>query len=76
MHYICLYIIESPTDGVHPSGEADSDDDVTGVFINEWLGAIVDSIIGYIIVQILGWKGIGNSGKAQLSVDLDYLRFV
>lgn len=61
-------------DGVHP-GEAD-DDDATGVFINEWLGAIVDSIIGYIIVQILGWKGISGSGRAQLCVDLDYLRLV
>ena len=52
----------------------DDNIDITSLFINEWLGAIVDSILGYFLAGILQLNRINRSGAAQLCVDIDYLR--
>jgi hypothetical protein len=44
-------------------------------FVNEWLGAIVDSIIGNILAQVVQIQVLSPSGRAQLEVDLAYLRY-
>lgn len=43
-------------------------------FVNEWLGAIVDSIVGVILAQIVQITVLSPSGRAQLEVDVSYLR--
>ena len=42
-------------------------------FVNEWLGALVDSIVGAILAQAVQIQALSPSGRAQLEVDLAYL---
>lgn len=49
--------------------------DVGSQFVNEWLGAIVDSILGYFLAGVLQLSHLSRSGAAQLCVDIDYLRY-
>lgn len=48
--------------------------DIGAQFVNEWLGAIVDSILGYFLAGVLQLSHLSRSGAAQLCVDIDYLR--
>lgn len=51
--------------------------EVASNFVNEWLGAIADSVVvGVFLLQVLKLDTLTSAGAAQLSVDIDYLRFV
>jgi Golgi complex component 7 (COG7) len=42
-------------------------------FVNEWLGAISDSVVGVIFSQIVQIQILSPIGRAQLEVDLAYI---
>lgn len=63
-------------------GLLESEDNVSGGqtvhFVNEWLAAIADSVMGLYLARLLVADGSSKTGlpvaaRAQLSVDLDYL---
>lgn len=56
--------------------ESVEDTDIAGVFVNEWLGAIVDTIVGLFVAQVLQLDSVRPQGAAQLCVDIDYFRYV
>ena len=58
------------SDAVNQNG----DEDASLVFVNEWLGAIVDYDIGLLVVQLVSIPKYSSSGRTQLNVDLDYLK--
>ena len=41
--------------------------------MNEWLGAIADSVVGLIVGQIAQISCLSPSGRGQLEVDLAYI---
>ncbi len=53
---------------------AEEEEEPVMVFVNEWLGAIVDFDIGLLVVQLLAVPHFSVAGRAQLSVDLEYLK--
>ena len=59
-------------------GEADKaeETEVASSFVNEWLGAIADSVVGVFLLQVLklAQNSLTAAGSAQLCVDIDYLR--
>ena len=58
-------------------GEEQNDANValSMTFVNEWLGAIAESVIGIIFAQIVRIPVLSPPGRAQLEVDLVYIRF-
>ena len=52
----------------------DADDDDVLQFVNEWLGAISDYTVGVLLVEICQISKLSALGKAQLRVDLTYLK--
>jgi hypothetical protein len=52
----------------------DADDDDVLQFVNEWLGAISDYTVGVLLVEICQISKFSALGKAQLRVDLTYLK--
>jgi hypothetical protein len=52
------------------------DSDISASFVNEWLGALTDSVLGCLVVQIMKLDHLSRAGAAQLCVDIDYLRFL
>jgi hypothetical protein len=55
-----------------PIGSTPSAED----FVNEWLGAIADAIVGLIVAQIGNIRILTSIGAAQLVVDIEYIRSV
>ena len=53
--------------------DVDEDDDVLR-FVNEWLGAVSDYSVGILVVQICQISKLTALGRAQLRVDLAYLK--
>ena len=45
-------------------------------FVNEWLEAVCDSLCGFLLCQVLLIPVLTASGRAQLAVDIDYLKNV
>ena len=56
------------------TGVAGGEDDQLLVFVNEWMGAIVDCDVGTLAVQLCGVPRFSDVGREQLRVDLEYLR--
>ena len=52
------------------------DDEAVVKFVNEWLGAISDAIIGSVLVQICQIAVLSPTGCAQLLTDIGYLENV
>lgn len=50
-----------------------SDDTASLNFVNQWLGALGDALAGALVVRIVQIKQLSATGRAQLTVDLDYL---
>lgn len=51
-----------------------SDDEAAAMaFVNEWLGAVSDATMGFVLGQIALVKKLTAVGRAQLIVDLDYI---
>ncbi len=44
-------------------------------FVNEWLGAIADAIVGLLLGQVAHVPVLSTAGCAQLITDLEYLRY-
>lgn len=44
-------------------------------FVNDWLGAFSDSILAFMLCQILTVPKFSNHGRNQLTSDFDYFRF-
>ena len=61
----------------YDGGEEQNDANValSMTFVNEWLGAIAESVIGIIFAQIVRIPVLSPPGRAQLEVDLVYIRF-
>ena len=55
--------------------EMEEEDDVLR-FVNEWLGAISDYTVGVLLVQVAQITQLSPLGRAQLRVDLTYLKYV
>jgi hypothetical protein len=53
--------------------EMDEEDNVLR-FVNEWLGVISDYTVGNLLVQICQIRKLSALGRAQLRVDLMYLK--
>ncbi len=50
-----------------------ADDDTAALnFVNDWLGALGDALVGLILAQVVQIKRLSSVGRAQLAVDLDY----
>ena len=43
-------------------------------FVNEWLSAVADAIVGVVLSQVLAVAELSAMGCAQLLTDLEYLR--
>ena len=56
--------------------EAADDSQQQLLFVNEWLTAIADAVVGLFLCRILEIEQLSALGAAQLIVDLDYLRYV
>lgn len=69
---------DSENKGESDADQADSaeETDVASSFVNEWLGAIADSVVGVFVLQVLRLDTLSPAGSAQLCVDLDYLRYL
>lgn len=53
--------------------DAEEEDDVLR-FVNEWLGGISDYVVGVLLGQLAQIVQLSPLGKAQLRVDLTYLK--
>ncbi len=65
--------VDLVVDGVD---ETNDDSQQVLIFVNEWLTTISDAVIGLFLFQILEITSISKLGRIQLSVDIDYLRWV
>jgi hypothetical protein len=61
-------------DQTEPTTSGFEEDEILA-FVNEWLGAIADYSIGVLVTQFLQIEKFSPSGRDQLKVDLEYLRF-
>ena len=62
---------------VDEEDDQDSVDEAGGMrFVNEWLTAASDSVIGLLLTQMVQIKILSPSGRAQLLVDLNYMRYL
>ena len=52
----------------------DHEDDPSFVFVNEWLGAVADYMVGQLLVRLVRIEKLSAFGRAQLKIDLEYLR--
>ena len=52
----------------------DDDDDDALRFVNDWLSAISDHTVGVLLTQICQIPKLSALGRAQLRVDLTYLK--
>ena len=52
------------------------DDEAVVRFVNEWLGAIADAIIGSVLVQLCQITVLSSTGCAQLLTDIGYIENV
>ena len=47
-----------------------ADDDTAALnFVNDWLGALGDALVGLILAQVVQIKRLSSVGRAQLAVD-------
>lgn len=53
----------------------EEEDSASWIFVNEWLAAIADAVAGIIIQEIGKIPALSAQGKAQLVVDIDYIRY-
>jgi hypothetical protein len=53
--------------------DREEEDEIFG-FVNEWLCAIADYSLGLLVVELLQVEAFSAEGRAQLKVDLEYLR--
>lgn len=53
----------------------DHDDDPSSIFVNEWLGAVADFMVGQLLVRLVRIEKLSAFGRAQLKIDLEYLRY-
>ncbi len=65
--------VDLVVDGVD---ETNDDSQQVLIFVNEWLTTISDAVIGLFLFQILEITSISKLGRIQLTVDIDYLRWV
>lgn len=63
-----------PIVGVESTLSPDEEEVAATGFVNEWLQAIADAVVGLLLVQIASVQCIGPLGRAQLRVDIDYMR--
>lgn len=61
---------------VAASNEEEESSQLTMQFINEWLTAIADAVVGLVVSCVLEIKTLTIIGAAQLVTDIDYLRCV
>ena len=66
------YINEKSTSHDHEKHE--HDDDASFVFVNEWLGAVADYTVGLLLMRLTRIGKLSAFGRAQLKIDLEYLR--
>ena len=57
-------------------GVDDEDESAVVAFVNEWLGAVADAIVGLVVVQLCRITVFSNQGRAQLHADIEYLKLV
>ena len=50
-----------------------SDETASLNFVNHWLGALGDALVGALVASVVQIKQLSSTGRAQLAVDLDYL---
>lgn len=43
------------------------------IFVNEWLRAVADCVVGLVAAQLLRVSSLSEGGAAQLRADLEYL---
>jgi hypothetical protein len=55
-------------------GAIEEEDSTSWIFVNEWLAAIADAVAGIIVLEIGKISAFSLHGKAQLIVDIDYIR--
>lgn len=72
------YIEIDHMDAYDPSSNVDTDGDTSNAvlsFVNEWLSAISDAVVGLLIVQIFQIPFLSLAGCTQLATDVEYLRY-
>jgi hypothetical protein len=82
----CIAVISSAeksfgsSSSILPEDFADNveggDDEAVVKFVNEWLGAIADAIIGSVLVQLCQITVLSSTGCAQLLTDIGYIENV
>lgn len=55
------------------SVEEEDEDAAALAFVNEWLGAIADSAVGLVVIQLVKIPSLSPQGRAQLVVDIEYI---
>ncbi len=53
-----------------------SNADVATRFVSEWLQAVCDAVTGLVLAQLVRITRLTHHGRAQLAVDIDYLKNV
>lgn len=53
--------------------EPSDEDSGVALFVNEWLGASVDAVVGIITTEILGINKLTKFGLSQLVVNIEYI---
>ena len=65
--------ITMQTSDKHSTAYDTADDDTAALnFVNDWLGALGDALVGLILSKVVQIKKLSGRGRAQLAVDLDY----